>query len=133
MTLWQEITASALVGSGRKPWHPPTGEGPLARLLSRLPDEPAGKLLKAAALICLHDRAGWLPATPVRELPPPCPTDPRPRCGPRAAYHLRSMLAGNFSAMLPEWLAAVVSAGQRVPEQLVPSYSNRPCGNTAIL
>ena len=66
MTLWQEITASALVGSERKPWHPPTGEGPLARLLSRLPGEPAGQLLKAAALIRLRDRAGWLPATPVR-------------------------------------------------------------------
>jgi hypothetical protein len=120
MTRWQEIIASALVGAERKPWNPSAGDDALSAILARLSGEPAEIMLKAAALISIHDRAGRLPRACERVLPAPCPADSRPGCGPRAAFHLRSMLAGNFNAVLPEWLGAVVKAGQRVPEELVP-------------
>jgi hypothetical protein len=108
------------VGSERKPLQLKTAGDALSALISKLSGEPAEQLLKTAAIARLHDRAGGLPSSPDRELPPQCPVDPRPRCGARAAWHLRSMLAGSFGAVLPEWLAAIAAAGQRVPEELVP-------------
>jgi hypothetical protein len=41
------------------------------------------------------------------------------------------MLAGNSAAMLPEWLDALAASAQRVPEELVPDYCDRPSGSTA--
>lgn len=124
MNQWKEISASALVGLERKPWSAPAGESPVERLLAQLAGEAVeDTLLRAAAVLRQFERAGRLPAAGDRTLPAVCPADSRQRCGPRATQHLRSLLAGTYKNVLPEWLSLVAAAGLRVPEEcLVPVF-----------
>jgi hypothetical protein len=93
----------------------------LGHLLARL-DGPEREqvLLRAAAAVSLYQRAGQLPEARGEPLPPPCERDEQPRCSPHAGQRLALMLQGQYQEVLPEWLAAVARAGQRVPENLLP-------------
>lgn len=118
-TLWQELIAHALLGTARQPLlRLPPPDAPVTTLLAGLdPAEPERAVLGAAAVLSLYRRAGRLPPVDPTPAPTPCPPDPRPVCTAQAAEHLSLMLNGTYSAVVPEWLAAVAAAGQRVPEQ----------------
>src|SRR3954454_4616982 len=124
---WQQLVAAALLGTERRPAPlPPPGE-PLGDLLVGLQDaDPERRLLAAAAALSLYRRCGELPPTDASPLSEQCEPETRPRCSARAGLHLALMLRGGgeeraaSSAALPEWLAAVVAAGQRVPEESLP-------------
>jgi hypothetical protein len=122
--------------------------GELLAQLTNQPPEQA--LLTAAALLTTYRRAGQPPLTlaagespfhPLTltsarlrpehlversgELSPGhsitlSPHEPQPRCSPTAAAQLTQLLDGQFAAVLPEWLALLVSSGQRTPEELLP-------------
>lgn len=118
---WGELTATALVGTGRRAALP-AAPGPVADLLGGLdPAEPAAALLAAAAAATLYARAGALPPAAAAEAVPPCPDDERPPCGPRAARLLGLLLDARQRAVLPEWLAALAASGRRLPDQHLPA------------
>jgi hypothetical protein len=114
--LWQELLTSALVGTARQPLRlPPPGTPITDRLAELDPTAPERALLGAAALLGLYRRAGQLPAGDATPAPEPCPPEEQPVCTPRAGEHLALMLGKGHREVLPEWLAAVAAAGQRVP------------------
>jgi hypothetical protein len=115
-TLWQELLTNALVGTARQPLRLPQPGTPVTDQLAELdPTAPEHALLGAAALLGLYHRAGQLPTSDTTPAPEPCPPEEQPVCTPRAGEHLALMLGTGHREVLPEWLAAVAAAGQRVP------------------
>ncbi|MBX0331090.1 hypothetical protein K2Z83_25905 [Oscillochloris sp. ZM17-4] len=121
--LWADLVATALLGTERRAPALPVAGGALGDLLGRLApgDDPAGALLGAAAAVALYRRAGWLPPASAAQPFPPAPPDDLPPCSARAGAHLAQMLAGTYAAALPEWLAALASAGRAAPASLLPA------------
>lgn len=124
MSAWQELVSAAVMGTERQPFSPPRLGGSLGQLLGQL-DTPEGALLGTAALLSLYRRAGQQPASLRVSLPDACPADDRPRCSPRAGQHLALMLGGQYTELLPEWLAALDKAGLRVPDSHLPALLQR--------
>ncbi len=115
---WQEATACALVGVGRKPLVIPVSDGPLGGALRRLEGwDPAVKLLGASALMTLYGRIGRKPTTDADPLPEPCPADDLPDCGPEPAARLRRMLDGDHADLISEWLGLLAASGRRLPDE----------------
>ena len=119
--VWEQLLSSAVLGVERRAFAPPPAEGALGDLIGQLDANDAERaLLAAAAIVALFRRAGQLPSI---DDPPPsvaCDPDDLPACSPRAARHLAVMLGGTHRALLPEWLAALSSAGRRAPAALLP-------------
>src|SRR5262245_719794 len=121
MDIWNDILAAAILGVERRPFEIPRSDGALGALLAQIdPADREGALLAASGTVAHYRRGGRLPLTQPVAAIPPCPTDERPACGPRAAQRLASLLDGNHRALLPEWLAALDAAGQRVAEAMLP-------------
>jgi len=129
MSLWNEITNTALIGCERKPLSIQSPGQPgnglsadkLGALLSQLDqNDREGALLGAAAAVSLYERAGSLPSKGAWPLPEACEVDAMPRCGERAAIHLSMILGGEYPELLPEWLTQVAATGKRAPEELLP-------------
>jgi uncharacterized protein DUF5691 len=121
MSLWAEVTNTALIGCERKP--PPLNgaRDNLGGLLARLNrNDREGALLGAAALVSFYERAGTLPLKDARPSPQVCEPDASPRCRGAAAARLAMMLRGEYKELLPEWLAKTASSGRRAPEELLP-------------
>ncbi|HEY7184859.1 MAG TPA: DUF5691 domain-containing protein [Blastocatellia bacterium] len=122
MSLWAEITNTALIGCERKSLSLDFPSGKLGDLLARLDwKDREGALLGAAAIVSLYESAGTLPSKGAQPAPEACDTDNTPRCGERAAIRLAMMLRGEYRRLLPEWLAKTAAAGRRAPEELLPS------------
>ncbi|WP_250299468.1 DUF5691 domain-containing protein [Streptomyces sp. NBC_01267] len=113
---WEELVASALLGTDRRP--PPAG---------------APALLDAAALHTVRRRAGLLPA-PAGARPAPSAPDPRPEPPLPARHRLAQLLADrsgpagsggrrgaapDLTELLPQWLAAAARHGYRAPAPLL--------------
>ena len=120
MTLWQDITTAALLGTERQPFTPPAAPGELGALLARLPADSEAALLGAAAASSLARRAGTLPPVSDAPLPSPCPPETLPVCGPRVAQGVALVLGGRHREALPEMLAALARIGRITPISLLP-------------
>jgi hypothetical protein len=118
--IWEQLLSSAVLGVERRAFAPPAAEGALGNLIGQLDaTDPEGALLAAAAAVTLFQRIGRLVSPD--DTPPPAASEPDvlPVCSARAARHLALMLGGTHRAQLPEWLAALQSAGRRVPAALL--------------
>jgi hypothetical protein len=116
---WQELSATALVGTTRRATLP-IAPAPLAQLLTELGSADAATALLAAAAATTQYRAvGKLPLLLEAAGAPPAPADELPPCSAVAAGHLAAILAGP-RALLPEWLAALQYAGRRPPDAALP-------------
>src|SRR5262249_39220875 len=129
MTLWQDITAAALLGTERQRIPTFASGDALGETLAQItrtdnPDREAA-LLGAAAAISLYQQAGQVPIVDNQPLPDPAPPEDRPRCSSNAGVHLAAMLGGEFTDVLPEWLVTLDAAGQRVPEEYLPILLNK--------
>jgi hypothetical protein len=121
MTLWTEITNTALIGCERKSLSLNPSAGKLGGLLARIDqNDREGALLASAAIVSLYERAGTLPMKDARPLPGAAEPEAAPRCSERAAIHLTMMLRGRYRRLLPEWLAKTASAGRHAPEESLP-------------
>jgi hypothetical protein len=120
--MWSDLVTAAVIGSERQESKIPKTLDSLSELVARLDNsDREGILLGAAAAAALYLRAGRLPVKDDRSLPEACPHDGVPRCSPRAGEQLKLMLRGEYQELLPEWLACVAAARQRLQEELLPS------------
>lgn len=136
-SLWQAMSAAALLGTGRQPFQPPNTSGNLGQCLTQLGDRPhESALLCAAGTVALHQRVGWLPATQAIAGAAPCPAEHLPRCSPYAARCLQRILEGQFpqhlSQLLGEWLEKAQSKGLRAPEILLPALLDKGRSQRAL-
>ncbi len=117
------LQAVALLGTGRATLPSPPADGsPLAALLAQTqgsgqPAEVA--LLSAAALVGPWRMAGAQPR-PGNVPADAAPVESQSACPPRAGAYLDRMLAGEQSAVLPEWLAALAGRGWVLPPRWLP-------------
>lgn len=122
IVVWEELVATALLGTERRPAvPPPAGDDALARALGTLPwDDAEGALLGAAGLLAGYRAAGWQPPA-LEDAPSPAPGETRPLCGPGAAAILARLLESGPAHLLPEWLRLARDAGVRPPPELLPA------------
>src|SRR5215510_14213708 len=112
MSLSTEIINTALIGCERKSLSLSQSTDKLGRLLAQLDrNDRESTLLGAAAVVLLYESAGSLPLKDTQPLPEKCEPDTTERCSERAKIHLAIMLRGEYQKLLPEWLAALSSAG----------------------
>ncbi|MBD2464669.1 hypothetical protein H6G89_27055 [Oscillatoria sp. FACHB-1407] len=118
---WQQVVSAALLGTERQPFTVPMVSGKVGQLLTQVSHlSPEAALLTTAAILSLHRQAGWLPRTYPVVAQKPYQDDDLPRCSPRAACLLQQMLQGQYTQVLPEWLAIASKQRQRVPELYLP-------------
>lgn len=120
-TLWQDLVATALLGTERQPPIFVPQVGALQAALTQLDvNDRERAVLSVAAIVNTYQRCGAQP--PIDSLPPldVCPLDETPRCSTRAGRHLSQMVSGEYTSVLPEWLQAVAAAQRRVPDETLP-------------
>jgi hypothetical protein len=111
---------AALMGTARQPDAPPGTGTPVDRLVAGLQEEGAERrLLLAAGALAVYRQAGCrVDHTP--ELAVPAPAESLPVCTARTASFIASMLKGVYADLLPEALARMARAGQRLPPDVLP-------------
>ena len=125
--LWQALVGTALMGTDRQKPNPPQAkdqEDALTTVVGQLDWQQSEQaLLGAAGAIALHHQVGQLPnqLNQAQDLPALeiCEADEMPRCHDLTARHLNQILESQ-TELLPELLALMAAAGQRVPEMLLP-------------
>ncbi|MEZ5582870.1 MAG: DUF5691 domain-containing protein [Candidatus Competibacteraceae bacterium] len=121
MQIWQDLLATALLGTAHQNLSVAMPNGELGEALRKIAwDDQEQALLSAAGLITLWRRAGQLPASGQATPPNVCASDEHPSCNDTSANHLQMMLQGHYSNVLPEWLTALAQAGQRPPAHCLP-------------
>jgi uncharacterized protein DUF5691 len=123
MQTWDDMLATAVVGTDQREFNLVDGEDELSRLLAQLSKtDREGFLLSAASLVALYRGAGIAPPVDAQPLPEACELDDDlGRVSARSGQHLAFMLEGEFREVLPEWLAAMKEARKRVPEEHLPA------------
>jgi len=120
--VWQELVSAACVGTSRHPASlalvTPAGRTPG---LQRRAADPQSSLLKAVATLTLSQRAGRVLTCALPNDPWPDDHEVLPRCRAGAGKHLGLMLSGYCQEVLPEWLEALATTRQRVPEEHLPT------------
>jgi hypothetical protein len=118
--IWPELHATALIGTGRKPWRGASPTGPASDLVAGVGPDYADVLLAAGALTVAR-RAGT-PLTGVTPTVEPAPTEARRAVPPVAATRLRTLLGGTSSAeMLGVWLRLAVDRDLIAPPDQLPA------------
>lgn len=118
---WEQTVRAALLGVEREGHSFPQVGGPAGQLLGQVDvAEPEAQLLSAAAILSTYCRAGCIPAR-TDKVQAAAEEEDCPACNSRAADYLGRMLAGEYRAVLPEWLEALHRAGKRVPHRCVPA------------
>jgi hypothetical protein len=122
MTAWEEVLSSALVGTERKAFTPPSAKGAVSALFAWIdPANAESALLSAAAILTMQRRSAVAAARLNEPQPAPAELDTVPRISVRSGDHLTQMLEGKIKEALPEWLRAAASAGLRVSEEYLPA------------
>lgn len=124
---WTELVSTALVGTDRRAV--PGAAGGSGTGAEHV--DPALALLSRAAVAGLARRVGAPPQRFDGALPVPAPADPRPPLPEPAVRRLRAILDA-YPKYLPEWLAAVRTAGFRVPAGYFPALLDLARTNTLI-
>ena len=122
MQLWDDILATAVVGTDQRDFKLTAREDELSRFLTQIDNtDREGWLLSTASVVVLYRSAGVAPVADSQALPEVSARDEAMRSSPASGQHLAIMLSGEFTEVLPEWLAAMQNARQRVPEEHLPA------------
>ena len=122
MQLWDDILATAVVGTEQRELQLAAREDELGRLLGQIDNtDREGSLLSAASVVALYRNAGVAPPADTHALTETCVHDDVSRSSAASGQHLASMLDGEFQELLREWLAAMKTARKRVPEEHLPA------------
>lgn len=122
MRTWDDILATAVVGTEQREFKLATGEDELGRLLAQLNQtDREGSLLSVASIVALYRGAGVAPPVDTQSSSNASEQDEASSAGAKSGQHLAFMLEGEFREVLPEWLAAMNNAHKRVPEEHLPA------------
>jgi hypothetical protein len=122
MNTWDEITATAVIGTSQQELLIPAGDDDLNRVLQQLKGpNPEQVLLTSVSVVALYKQAGLELLVDVLPRPVPCEIEEKVRGTITSGQHLSLMLEGEFRELLPEWLVAMTNAGKRVPEEYLPT------------
>lgn len=122
MQLWDDILATAVVGTEQRELKLAGRCDELGRLIAQIDNnDREGSLLSAASVVALYRNAGAAPPVDSHQLPEVSAQDDANRASAESGQHLAMMLDGEFREALPEWLAAVINARKRVPEEHLPA------------
>lgn len=130
--VWDELVATALVGTARR--SVPDDVGPLlaARLGAEVVAPPEAVVLAAAAVLGTERRCGLRTPAPGGEAPEPAPAEARPLAPPAAVRLLDLLLTGAAglgpmgegsagASLVAEWLDRVAATGRTVPRPRLPA------------
>lgn len=122
MQTWDDILATAVVGTEQREPKIAAREDDLGRLLAQISDtDREVQLLSAASVVGLYRSAGIVPPSDTQPLPEASDQEDSVRGSRASGQHLALMLDGEFREVLPEWLTAMSSARKRVPEEHLPA------------
>ena len=122
MQAWDELLATAVVGTEQREANLAARDDELGQLLAQTNNsDREGSLLSAAAVLTLYRSAGVAPPSDAQPAPEACAPDDLPRASAASGQHLALMLDGQFREVLREWLAAMNNAQLRVPEECLPT------------
>ena len=122
MQTWDDILATAVVGTEQRELRLPAREDDLGRVLAQInKTDRESLLLSAASVVGLYRSAGVAPPADMQPLPGASDQDEMNRGNRASGQHLALMLDGEFREVLAEWLAAMNGAHKRVPEEYLPS------------
>ncbi len=122
MQTWDDILATAVVGTDQRELKLAAREDEVGSLLAQISNtDREGLLLSAASVVALYRSAGVAPPADTQPLPEACRQDEASRGSPASGQHLALMLDGEFREVLAEWLAAMNAARKRVPEEHLPA------------
>src|SRR6185503_6702613 len=122
MQLWDDILATAVVGTEQREFKLAVRDDDLGRLLVQIDNtDREGSLLSAASVVALYRSAGIAAPVDTHQLQEVCYQDEASRSSQASGQHLALMLDGEFKEVLPEWLAAMHKARKRVPEEHLPA------------
>ena len=122
MQTWDDILATAVVGTEQRDLRLATREDELGNVLAQIDrTDREGSLLSAASVLALYRSAGVAPPVDAQPSPEVCSHDDATRASEASGQHLALMLDGEFREVLPEWLAAMSRAHKRVPEEHLPA------------
>jgi hypothetical protein len=122
MQLWDDILATAVVGTEQRELKLAAREDELGGLLTQIDNtDREASLLSAASVVALYRSAGLTPPADALSLPEACDQDEASRSSAASGQHLALMLDGEFGEVLPEWLTAMSRARKRVPEEHLPA------------
>jgi hypothetical protein len=117
---WDELVATALIGTDRRTVETVAPPGSPEGLTEALAERGAeDRVLAAAAAWTVARRAGAKAA--VATSVEPAEPDARPLCSAAAGARLRMMLDGEYRDLIPEWLARAARAGVRPLPELIPA------------
>src|SRR4030095_10455031 len=126
MQTWQDILATAVVGTERQQLSLGHSTDQLGHLLTQIEHtDREALLLSAAALIALYRRAGFSPESDSQSSPESCPCDELIRVNSAVGQYLSLMLEGEFQELLEELLTTVRESGARVVEEFLPSLLDK--------
>src|ERR1051326_6858133 len=122
MQIWDDILATAVVGTEQRELKLAVREDELGSLLKQVDHtDRESSLLTAASVVALYRSAGIAPPADTQPLSEASVQDETSRSSAASGQHLVSMLGGEFNEVLPEWLAAMHRARKRVPEEHLPA------------
>jgi hypothetical protein len=120
------LVTAALVGIDRHPLTLPPTSDRLDFLLSQLtPGDRQRQFLSAAAAMALYHQAGRIPQIPEIERISPALPESAAIVGeqsPQGCDLIQRLLSPDFFEVLPEWCAALVATGKRVPPESLPQW-----------
>lgn len=133
MQTWDDILATAVVGTEQREFKLAAREDELGSLLTQIDNtDREASLLSAASVVALYRTAGVAPPPDTHALPEACAEDQTTSASVAAGQHLASMLEGEFKEVLPEWLLAMNEAGKRVPEEHLPALLDQGQVDTSL-
>ena len=134
MSLWQEITKTALLGTQREDVSISSGSSsPLDQLVDKTEAESAEmSLLLKAAVMTAHEQNGRLPEQLHSPRPTPPNPDSRPVAPPKTMRYLSDVMYGQYIILLPTYLDYLNKAGYRLPAQYLPNLLDKGVKATKI-
>ena len=132
---WDELVASALVGTVRRPPALPAGPpgSALGDVLAGIDrDGPEAAVLEAGAVLGLYRQAGWRPPVDPGTPLPVSPPEHQPLCSEAAGQRVDAMVDGAYRQVLGEWLALAGAVGRRVPPDRLPGLLDVATANPAL-
>ena len=122
MQTWDDILATAVVGTEQREQKFAAREDELGSLLAQINNtDRESLLLTAASIVGLYRSAGVVPPADTQPLFEACDQDDASRGNQASGQHLALMLDGEFKEVLREWLTAMSSAQKGVPEEYLPA------------